>query len=283
MELYDLLRNNFDIFAWKPMDMTGVPRSIAEHRLNVREGCAPIRQKKKGQAPERNKDVQEEMAEADEEKTAFHTSQGVYCYTKMSFGLKNDEATYQRLVDKAFKKQIRRNLEVYVDNLVIKSHTEQEILRDIEETFQTLRKINMKLNPKKCTFGAEEGMFLGHVVNLKGIKACPEEAEAVIKLQSPRTLKEVQSLNGKLASLNRFLSKSVERSLPFLKTLKNCIKERFSMDARGRKGIPGYEAMHRRTTNGYRTKVQGKTCANPGACLKKDEKIFPSTPDGRHN
>ncbi|GJY39903.1 reverse transcriptase domain-containing protein [Tanacetum coccineum] len=68
-------------------------------------------------------------------------------------------------------------------------------------------------------------MFLGHVVSVKGIKACPEKAEAVMKLQSPRTLKEVQSLNGKLASLSRFLSKSAEKSLPFFKTLKNCIKK----------------------------------------------------------
>ncbi|GJS20815.1 reverse transcriptase domain-containing protein [Tanacetum coccineum] len=71
----------------------------------------------------------------DEEKTAFHTPHGVYCYTKMRFGLKNAGATYQRLVDKAFEKQVGRNLEVYVDDLVIKSHTEAELLRDIEETF----------------------------------------------------------------------------------------------------------------------------------------------------
>ncbi|GJV38376.1 reverse transcriptase domain-containing protein [Tanacetum coccineum] len=155
------------------------------------------------------------MAEEDKEKTAFHTSQGVYCYTKMLFGLNNARVTYQRLVDKAFEKQIGRSFKVYVDEFVIKSHTEQEILRDIEETFQVLRKINMKLNPKKCTFEAEEGMFLGHVVSIKGIKACLEKAEAVMKLQSPRMLKELQSLNGKLASLSRFLSKSAEKSLPF--------------------------------------------------------------------
>ncbi|GJY54394.1 reverse transcriptase domain-containing protein [Tanacetum coccineum] len=83
----------------------------------------------------------------------------------------------------------------------------------------------MKLNPKKSTFGAEEGMFLGHVVNMKGIKACPKKAEAIIKLQSPRTLKWVHSLIGKLASLSRFLSKSAEKSIPFFKTLKNCIKK----------------------------------------------------------
>ncbi|GJR79380.1 reverse transcriptase domain-containing protein [Tanacetum coccineum] len=136
------------------------------------------------------------MAKEDEEKTAFITSQGIFCYSKMPFGLKNVGSTYQRLVDKAFQRQIGRNLEVYVDDLVIKSHTEEEIIRDITETFKTLRQINMKLNPKKCTFGMQEGMFLG-----------------------------LQKLNGKLASLNRFLSKSAEKSLPFFKTLKKCTKK----------------------------------------------------------
>ncbi|GKB89562.1 reverse transcriptase domain-containing protein [Tanacetum coccineum] len=143
----------------------------------------------------------------------------------MSFGLKNAGATYQRLVDKAFDKQVGRNLEVYVNDLVIKSHTEEELLRDIEETFRTLRKINMKLNPKKCTFGAVEGMFLGYVVGPEGIKPCPDKVDDVLQLPSPRTIKEVQSLNGKLAGLNRFLSKSAEKSLPLFKTLKNCTKK----------------------------------------------------------
>lgn len=166
-----------------------------------------------------------QMAVEDEEKTAFHTNQGIFCYRKMPFGLKNEGATYQRLVDMIFQKQIGRNLEVYVDDLVIKSHSKAEVLRDVEETFATLRRINMKLNPKKCTFGAEEGMFLGHLISKQGIRACPEKSEIVAQLPSPRTLKEVQSLNGKLASLNRFLSKSAEKSLPFFRTLKKCIKK----------------------------------------------------------
>ncbi|GJV75363.1 reverse transcriptase domain-containing protein [Tanacetum coccineum] len=259
-ELCSLLKQNLDIFAWKPADMTGVPRNIAEHRLNIREGYSPVRQKKRGQAPERNKVIQEEveklvdteimkeveslcgysfkcfldaykgyhqikMAKEDEEKTAFITSQGIFCYSKMPFGLKNVGSTYQRLVDKAFQKQIGRNLEVYVDDLVIKSHTEEEIIRDITETFKTLRQINMKLNPKKCTFGMQEGMFLGYKVSTNGLRACPEKADAVLSLPSPRCIKDVQKLNGKLASLNRFLSKSAEKSLPFFKTLKKCTKK----------------------------------------------------------
>ncbi|GJX20736.1 reverse transcriptase domain-containing protein [Tanacetum coccineum] len=166
-----------------------------------------------------------QMAKEDEEKTAFITSQGIFCYTKMPFGLRNAEATYQRLVDKAFHKQIGRNLEVYVDDLVIKSRTEDEIVRDMEETFQTLREINMKLNPKKCTFGVEEGMFLGYKVSTRGLKVCPDKVDAVLSLPSPKCLKDVQKLNGKLASLNRFLAKSAEKSLPFFKTLKKCTKK----------------------------------------------------------
>nr|GEZ27311.1 reverse transcriptase domain-containing protein [Tanacetum cinerariifolium] len=277
-ELCSILKKNLDIFACQPSDMTGVPLSVAEHRLNIREEYSPVRQKKRGQAPERAKVIQAEvqklvevgimredyyhdwlsnpvmvkkhngscrmcvdftdlnkacyhqiqLAEADEEKTTFHTGQGVYCYTKMPFGLKNAGATYQRyqrLMDKVFKGQIRRNIKVYVDDLVVKSHTEAEMMRDIEETFRTLRKVNMKLNPKKISFGLAEGVFLGYVVTPEGIKPCPDKTAAVLQLPLPRTIKEVQSFNGKLASLNRFLSKSAEKSLPLFQTLKKCIKK----------------------------------------------------------
>nr|GEV94894.1 reverse transcriptase domain-containing protein [Tanacetum cinerariifolium] len=165
------------------------------------------------------------MAKKDEENTAFIIRQGIFCYSKMPFGLRNARATYQRLVDKAFHKQIGRNLKVYVDDLVIKSHTEDEIIRDIEETFKTLREINMKLNLKKCTFVVEEGMFLGYKVNTKGIKVCSDKVDVVLSLPSSNCLKDVQKLNGKLASLNRFLTKSAEKSLPFFKTLKKCTKK----------------------------------------------------------
>ncbi|GJX13053.1 reverse transcriptase domain-containing protein [Tanacetum coccineum] len=232
-KLCRLLQRHLDIFSWKPTDMTGVPRHITEHRLNVREGCSPVRQKKRRQAADRNQAIQEEVGKLmeagimkeDEEKTTFITSQGIFCYTKMPFGLRNAGATYQRLVDKAFHKQVGRNLEVYMDDLVIKSPMEDELVRDIEETFKTLREINMKLNPKKCTFGVEEGMFLGYKVNSKGLKVCPDKVDAVLSLPSPKCLKDMQKLNGKLASLNRFLAKSAEKSLPFFKTLKRCTKK----------------------------------------------------------
>ncbi|GJW60619.1 reverse transcriptase domain-containing protein [Tanacetum coccineum] len=98
------------------------------------------------------------MAREDEEKTAFYTEQGTYCYMKMPFGLKNAGATYQRLVDSTFQSQIGRNLEAYVDDMVIKSKDEKDLLADIAETFENLKAINMKLNPKKCSFGSPKAL-----------------------------------------------------------------------------------------------------------------------------
>nr|GEZ87766.1 reverse transcriptase domain-containing protein [Tanacetum cinerariifolium] len=83
----------------------------------------------------------------------------------------------------------------------------------------------MKLNPKKYTFGVEEGMFLGYKVNTKGLKVCPDKVDDVLSLPSLKCLKDIQKLNGKLASLNRFLAKSAEKYLPFFKTSKKCTKK----------------------------------------------------------
>nr|GFA05215.1 reverse transcriptase domain-containing protein [Tanacetum cinerariifolium] len=165
------------------------------------------------------------LEEEDEKKTAFITSQGIFCYSKMSFGLKNAGATYQRLVDKAFQKQIGQNMEVYVDGLVIKSRTEKKSDQKHRRNVQNTQKINMKLNPKKCAFGKREGTFLGYKVDADGLRVSPDKVEAVLDLSSPKCLKDVQKLNGKLASLNRFLFKSAEKTLPFFKTLKKCTKK----------------------------------------------------------
>ncbi|KAK9064300.1 hypothetical protein SSX86_015680 [Deinandra increscens subsp. villosa] len=160
------------------------------------------------------------MAKADEDKTAFHTDKGIYCYRKMPFGLKNAGATYQRLIDQVFEPQIGRNMEAYVDDLVIKSHTEADMLRDIEETFGRLREVNMKLNPAKCSFGMKQGKFLGHIVVGKDIIANPDKVQAIRQMKPPQSLEELQRLNGRLAALHRFISKSAEKSMPFFKTLK---------------------------------------------------------------
>ena len=105
------------------------------------------------------------IAEEDQEKTAFITSQGLYCYKVMPFGLKNVGETYQRLVNRMFREQIGRNMEVYVDDMLVKSKEELTHLDHLKETFAMFRRYQMKLNPSKCAFGVALGKFLGFMVS----------------------------------------------------------------------------------------------------------------------
>ena len=133
----------------------------------------------------------------------------------MPFGLKNAGATYQRLMNKMFARQLGRNVQVYVDDMLVKSVRENDHLSDLQETFDTLRSYNMKLNPSKCVFGVTAGKFLGFIVSQRGIEVNPEKVRAIMELEPPKTAKAVQSLNGKVAALNRFVSKATDKCLPF--------------------------------------------------------------------
>ncbi|GJX41496.1 reverse transcriptase domain-containing protein [Tanacetum coccineum] len=167
-----------------------------------------------------------QISKKDEEKITFHTDEGVFCYTKMSFGQENDRATYQRLVDTIFKGKIGQNLEAYVDDMVIKSKADQDLIRDVEETLLALKNVNMKLNPKKCSFRMEEGKFLGYGVTFEEIRENLEKTKAVMNMPSPSNIKQMQSLSARLAVLNKFLSTSAERAIPCLDTLKKCTNKK---------------------------------------------------------
>ena len=138
----------------------------------------------------------------------------------MPFGLKNAGTTYQRLMNKMFAHQLRRNVQVYVDDMLVKSVRENDHLNDLQETFDILRSYNMKLNPSKCMFGVTAGKFLGFMVSQRGIEVNPEKVRVILELKPPRTVKAVQSLNGKVAALNRFVSKATDKCLPFFCVLK---------------------------------------------------------------
>ncbi|KAK1575959.1 hypothetical protein Q3G72_009727 [Acer saccharum] len=160
------------------------------------------------------------MNKADEEKTSFTTDQGLYCYKVMPFGFKNAGATYQRLVNRIFARQIGRNMEVYVDDMLTKSTTAEKHSEDLKETFDILRKYKMKLNPSKCVFGVPSGRFLGFQVHQRGIEVHPEKIKALEGMASPKTLKDIQRLTGCLASLNRFIAKSKDKCAPFFRAIK---------------------------------------------------------------
>ena len=160
------------------------------------------------------------MAKEDIPKTAFITQRAVYAYRFMPFGIVNAGATYQRLMNKIFKGQLGRNMEVYVDDMIVKSLLAETHLEDLKECFENLRTYKMKLNPSKCTFGLTLESSLASSSETEGIEANPDKIKVVLEMKAPRTQKEVQKLTGCLAALRRFISKLAERCLPFFEILR---------------------------------------------------------------
>nr|GEV02029.1 reverse transcriptase domain-containing protein [Tanacetum cinerariifolium] len=208
-ELCGLLRRHLDVFTWKPGDMNGVPRHIAEHRLNVREGCLPIRQKKRGLAPERNKAISEEvkkLVEAEIMKEVHYHS-----WLSNPVMVKKHDDSWRMCVDfKDLNKACPKDgyplskIDWKVESLCGYPY------KCFMDAYKGYHQIKMaEEDEKKTAFITSQGIFL----------------KAVLDLPSPKCLKDVQKLNGKLASLNIFMSKSAEKSLPFFKTLKKCTKK----------------------------------------------------------
>ena len=142
----------------------------------------------------------------DEEHILFITNRGLYCYWIMLFGLINAGATYQRLTNKIFVEQIWNSVEVYVDDLFVKSKNASSHIEHLNKVFKTLRAYKMKLKPLKCAFGVALRKFLGFMVNESGIEANKEKIPIVRDMQSLWTPKEVQSLTRKVATLSCFVS-----------------------------------------------------------------------------
>ena len=123
-----------------------------------------------------------------------------------------------------FHPQIEQNVEVYVDDMLVKSLDKGKHLDDLQETFDTLRQYNMKLNPNKCTFGVSSGKFLGFMVSHGGIEVNPDKIQAILDMKPSRSIKEVQSLNGRVAAFNGFVSKATNKCLPFFKVLRKAFE-----------------------------------------------------------
>ncbi|KAJ0539151.1 putative nucleotidyltransferase, Ribonuclease H [Helianthus annuus] len=147
-----------------------------------------------------------QMEPSDQEDTTFMTPTSIYCYIPMPFGLRNTGATYQRLVNMMFKEQLGDTMEVYIDDMVVKSKKVEDHLKDLEVAFNILDQYNMKLNPSKCHFGVKAGKFLGYIVTKRVIEASLEQIKAIVNIKSPTNAKDVQRLTGRIATLNSFIS-----------------------------------------------------------------------------
>ncbi|KAK1604843.1 hypothetical protein QYE76_028516 [Lolium multiflorum] len=295
-----------DIFAWQPSDMSGVPRELAEHYLNINPGAKPVKQAmrrfgdKKRRAigmelaklleagfvvevihtewvanpvlvPKKNSEIlrmcidysglnkhcpkdpfplpridqvidstagaellcfldaysgyhQIRMKESDQKATSFITPFGTYCYVTMPFGLKNAGATYQRTMQRCLKDQIGRNVHAYVDDIAVMTRKGSDLISDLKETFDNLRRYKMMLNPLKCVFGVPAGKLLGFIVSHRGIEVNPEKIKAILNIKRPTCLKDVQRLTGCVAAISRFVSRLGEKALPLYKLLKKTDK-----------------------------------------------------------
>ena len=114
-----------------------------------------------------------------------------------------------------FAHQIGRNIQVYVDDMLVKSRREDDHLDDIRETFDTLCSYNIKLNSSKCVFEVTTRKHLGFIMSQRGIEVNLDKIRAIIEMAPPRNVKEVQNLNGKIAALNRFVSRATDNAYPF--------------------------------------------------------------------
>ena len=289
------LRAHADVFTWTHDDMPGIDPEVACHRLAIKKGARPVRQKRICFNQERYETINGEvekllkvgfirealewisnvvlvnkangkwticvnftdlnkacpkdsfllskidqlvdlttrhgllsfmdafskynqitMFEQDEESTMFITNYDFFYYMVMPFGLKNAGATYQRLVNKFFRPLIGRTIEVYVDDMI----SQKSRVKHLEETFRLLRKYKKKLNPKKCAFGVESRKFFELMVSHRGIEVNPEKIQAIVRMRSPRNLKEIQSLTGKLTTLCRFISKATNKYQAFFQVIR---------------------------------------------------------------
>ena len=160
------------------------------------------------------------LATEDQEKTTFISPDASYHYTVMPFGLKNARAIYQWMMTRVFRDKIGSAVEVYIDDIVVKSKREAQHIGDLEEMFEVLRQHKLLLNANKYVFGVGPGKLMGYLITNQGIEVNPDQIKVVKHLQSLSNSKEVQVLTSMLATLNRFISKFLDQFQPFYQLLK---------------------------------------------------------------
>ena len=133
----------------------------------------------------------------------------------MPFSLKNARSTYQWMMTKMFEPQLGKNIEVHIDDMVVKSKLVSEHVTNLTSIFEILKEHKLRLNASKCSFRVSSGKFLGYMLTHRGIEVNPDQIKAINNLQPPRNPKEVQKLTGIMAALNRFISRSADKCRPF--------------------------------------------------------------------
>ncbi|CAL2276959.1 unnamed protein product [Prunus armeniaca] len=255
-DLVTFLRLNFEVFAWSYNDMPGISPEIISHRLSINPAVRPIRQKRRAYDPERYEAMR---AEVDKLTSIEFINEVDYptwlanvvmvrkgikgwrmCvdYTNLNRACLKDSFPLPRidqLVDATaghallsfmdaysgiFAPLIGNTMEVYVDDMLVKSGTTDQYISNLSAMFTILKQYKMRLNPTKCAFGVASGKFLGFMISQRGIEANPVKIKAILDMAIPKTIKDIQSLTGRVAALTKFISKATDRYAPFFKALK---------------------------------------------------------------
>jgi hypothetical protein len=164
------------------------------------------------------------LRKEDEEKTSFITPFGTYCYLRIPEGLCNTAPTFCRMMKAAIKDQVGRNVLSYVDDRVVAGRKKDAYISDLAEIFTNMHEARLKRNPEKCIFEITLGKVLGCLASTKGIEVNPDKIKVITQMHPPQSRKDVQKLTCRIASLNRFIAKLAERSLPFFAILRGSAK-----------------------------------------------------------
>ena len=164
------------------------------------------------------------MRESDQLVTSFITPFGTYCHITMPFDLKNAGATYQRTMQRYLHGQIGRNVHAYVNDIAVMSKKGNDLIANLQETFDNLCTYKMMLNPTKCVFGVLSGQLLGFIVSHRGIEVNPEKIKAILNISRPTCMKDIQWIMGYVAAVSRFVSRLGEKAMPLYRLLKKAYK-----------------------------------------------------------
>ncbi|XP_072074138.1 uncharacterized protein [Arachis hypogaea] len=194
--LVAVIQKNGELFVWTPADMLGIDPNIMSHHLVVRADAKPIAQKRRKMSQERADEVARQTAGllqagfireleystwlSNVVLPAFIIPGGTYSYKVMPFGLKNAGATYQRLINKIFCDLIGKTVEVYVNDILVKTVRADDLIGNLESVFVALWRHHMRLNPLKCAFAMEAEKFRGFMITQRGVEANPEKCEAIL-------------------------------------------------------------------------------------------------------
>ncbi|RVW35614.1 Retrovirus-related Pol polyprotein from transposon 297 [Vitis vinifera] len=208
--LIDLLRSYLDVFAWSYEDMPGLDPTIVQHHLPILPHARPVKQKLRRLHPRWSLQVKEEI-----QKQLSVGFLSVVEYPEWLANVvpvpkkdgKNAGATYQRAATTLFHDMMHRDVEVYVDDMIVKSRDRADHLAALQRFFERIRQFRLRLNPKKCTFGVTSGKLLGHIVSERGIEVDPEKIRAILDMPTPRTEKEIRGFLGRLQYISRFIAR----------------------------------------------------------------------------